>query len=190
MNNIFKTATSLGRYITFLLSRRGDPTPSLNATLTIGEIVPGFEKITSQPQVPVVLLDNDDKISQHWIIQLDKDGITGPDGKTIKKSSIVPHNKGQLHLVLDSGFTFTQVPRSVSDAIYGRVQGAEYNEKLVLWTIPCGQELNISLAIGGVKFPIHPLDVSSSDFNLKDSKGNTVCVGTVGLSQLLLDLSF
>jgi hypothetical protein len=180
LDKIFKATATLNRYITILLSRKGDPTPGTNATLTIGEILPGHESITNQPKVPVVLLDEEDRISQHWTITLDADGIFGPDGNVIKKRSIVKHNDGKLHAVSDSGFTFTQVPRSVSDAIYGRVQGAVYSEQHTLWMIPCAQELNISLSIGGVKYPVHPLDASSSDFNMKDDKGNTICVGTVG----------
>ena len=68
----------------------------------------------------------------------------------------------------------------MSDAIYGRVQGAEWNSDNEVWTIPCTQMLNISFKFGGVTFPIHPLDTSSSDFGLADSSGKTVCVGTVG----------
>lgn len=68
----------------------------------------------------------------------------------------------------------------MSDAIYGRVQGAEWNSDNEVWTIPCTQMLNISFKFGGVTFPIHPLDTSSSDFGLTDSSGKTVCVGTVG----------
>lgn len=71
------------------------------------------------------------------------------------------------------------MPRSVSDAIYGRVQGAEYDTNEQLWLIPCDQMLNISFNFGGVNFPIHPLDTVSSDFNVTDSSGKTMCVGTV-----------
>lgn len=75
-----------------------------------------------------------------------------------------------------------QVPRAVSDAIYGRVQGAEWNVQNSIWTIPCDQLLNLTFKFGGISFPIHPLDVSSSDFDMVDPSGNTVCAGAVGLS--------
>ena len=79
----------------------------------------------------------------------------------------------------DSGFTFPQVSRAMSDSIYGCVQGAEYNTKQQLWLVPCDQMLNISFNFGGVNFPIHPLDTVSADFNMTDSKGNSACIGTV-----------
>jgi hypothetical protein len=69
----------------------------------------------------------------------------------------------------------------MSDAIYGRVRGAEYSTTNQLWLVPCDQMLNISFNFGGVNFPIHPLDTISSDFDMTDSNGNTICVGTVSV---------
>ena len=62
------------------------------------------------------------------------------------------------------GFTLPQVPRAVSDAIYGRVQGAVYDTTQQFWTLPCGQLLNISFNFGGVNIPIHPLDSKRKPF--------------------------
>ncbi|KAI9508862.1 hypothetical protein F5148DRAFT_1350817 [Russula earlei] len=54
--------------------------------------------------------------------------VIGPDGNPIFVESIVPHvSGGSLVGVLDSGFTYSQVPRTIADAIYGRVQGANYS---------------------------------------------------------------
>jgi hypothetical protein len=89
----------------------------------------------------------------------------------------------------DSGFTFPQVPRTMSDSIYGCVQGAQYDTKEQLWLVPCDQLLNISFNFGGVNYPIHPLDTVSSDFNMTDSSGNPACIGTVGI-QLSICRSF
>lgn len=106
--------------------------------------------------------------------------MIGPDGKPIDYDSIVPSAPDdQLVAVFDSGFTLPQVPRSMSDAIYGCVQGAEYSSTSGVWTVPCDQEINVSFFFGGQEYPIHPLDVSSSDFNMVDSSGSPVCVGTV-----------
>lgn len=168
--------------MTFLLQRNGDPTQPIGGQMTIGELVKGLENVTSQPQIPAEVLDTDSTANQHWTIQLDPNGLTGPDGKTIEKSSIVPHNHGRLYGVIDSGFTLPQVPRAVSDSIYGRVKGANYSVERNLWTFPCEQELNISMSVGGQKYPIHPLDTSSKDLGFKDANGNFVCVGTVGCS--------
>lgn len=102
--------------------------------------------------------------------------------------------------MFDSGFTFrcarlvdersfptngrsvyaSQVPRQVSDAIYGRVQGAVYDTKNEYWTVPCGQYLNISFGFGGRQYPIHPLDTVDDNFGKVDANGNHICIGAVG----------
>jgi len=57
------------------------------------------------------------------------------------------------------------------------VRGANYSVEKNLWTFPCEQELNISISIGGSKFPVHPLDTSSKDLGFTDANGNFVCIG-------------
>ena len=93
--------------------------------------------------------------------------------------SIVPSTPdGRLVVVFDSGFTLPQVPRNMADAIYGRVQGAEYNEDSEVWTVPYDQLINLSFKLAGIEYPVHPLDVSSSDFNMVNLVGDPVCIGT------------
>ncbi|KAJ7601197.1 aspartic peptidase domain-containing protein [Mycena floridula] len=176
---IFEGNSLSSNYITFLLDRKG-VTSNFTGQLTVSEIVPGFEAINNMPKMDVEtvhkLLDQD----QHWQALTDKDiGIIGPDGQVIPTDSIVPKAPdGQLVVVFDSGFTFNQVPRDVSDAIYGRVQGAVYDSTHEWWTVPCGQMLNISINMGGHTFPIHPLDTVDNSFGITDANGNTVCIGT------------
>lgn len=179
LDRIFEQNQTAQNYISFMLSRSNDPGSTIAGELTIGEPVKGFENITSQPKLDIVTVPGLTDRDQHWQMYTDVDGVIGPDGQPIKTKSIVPKApSGQLVAVIDSGFTLPQVPRAMSDAIYGRVQGAEWNAANQVWTIPCGQLLNVSFKFGGVNFPVHPLDTSSSDFGLKDANGNNVCVGT------------
>ncbi|THH07701.1 hypothetical protein EW145_g3204 [Phellinidium pouzarii] len=179
LDRIFQQNQTSRNYITFMLGRANDPGSTVTGQLTISETVPGYENITNQPKLDVVTVPGLTDRDQHWQMYTDVDGIIGPDGQPIVYESIVPKApKGQLVAIIDSGFTLPQVPRSVSDAIYGRVQGAQWNTDNELWTIPCGQMLNISVKFGGINFPVHPLDTSSSDFGLRDSSGNPICVGT------------
>jgi len=178
LNRIFQQDKTTQNYITFLLNRKNDPGEDFTGEFTIAEPVPGYENITSQEKLNVEtvykLLDD----QQHWQALTDKDHLVGPDGNVISVSSIVPKAPdGQLVAVFDSGFTFSQVPRDVSDAIYGRVQGAVFDTTNQWWTVPCGQALNLTFYFGGVAFPIHPLDVVDDNFNIMDSSGNHVCIG-------------
>jgi len=180
LNRIFQQNKTTQNNITFLLDRQGDPGNTITGQITISELVPGFENITSQPKMSVETVPGLTSADQHWQLLSDKDkGVIGPDGQVIKTSSIVPKAPdGQLVAVYDSGFTFPQVPRTMSDSIYGCVQGAQYDTKEQLWLVPCDQLLNISFNFGGVNYPIHPLDTVSSDFNMTDSSGNPTCIGT------------
>ncbi|KZT51784.1 acid protease [Calocera cornea HHB12733] len=176
VDRIFESDPTTPNFVSFVLERLGDGTP-VTGQLTVGDIVPGYEAITSQPQLPVIILKSLLSKDQHWTTYID--GIIGPDNTTISYSSSVPNTpKGKLVTIIDSGFTLPQIPRAMSDDIYGRVQGASFDTKNQWWTVPCGQYLNVSVVFGGVTLPVHPLDTVSSDFGLKDINGNTVCLGT------------
>ncbi|KAI6124124.1 aspartic peptidase domain-containing protein [Pisolithus croceorrhizus] len=166
INRIFEqNPSSTDDYITLMLSRLNDP---------------GYENVTSMPQLAVEMVYEVTDQDQHWQALTDKNvGVIGPDGQPISVSSIVPKApSGQLVAVLDSGFTLPQVPRSMSDAIYGRVQGAEWSTSQQAWLVPCGQLINLTFTFGGISYPVHPLDVSSSDFGVTFSNGNPACLGT------------
>ena len=177
---IFQQNTTSSNYMSVLLGREIAGGNSSSGYITISEVLPGHESITSMPKLEVTKDHKLTDLDQHWQTYTDKDGLIGPDGNPIAYDSIVPSAPdGELVVVFDSGFTLPQVPRTVSDAIYGRVQGAEWNADWNAWTIPCTQMLNISFKFGGNTYPIHPLDTSSSEFDVVNSNGETVCLGTV-----------
>ncbi|CCM06639.1 uncharacterized protein FIBRA_08920 [Fibroporia radiculosa] len=178
LDRIFQQNASSANYMTILLNRLDDPTSPSTGQMSISEIVPGYENITSMPKLSVEMVHKLTDLDQHWQTYTDVNGVIGPDGNPIEVESIVPSAPdGQLVVVFDSGYTLPQVPRAMSDAIYGRVQGAEYNSEQGFWTIPCAQMLNISFKFGGVDYPISPLDTSSSEFDVVNSAGDPVCVG-------------
>ncbi|KAI0357462.1 aspartic peptidase A1 [Trametes cingulata] len=179
LDRIFSQNTTSANFLTILLNRDGDPASPATGQLTISEVLPQYSNITSMPKLPVTKVHKLTDEDQHWQVYTDVDGVLGPDGQPIKVDSIVPSAPdGQLVVVFDSGFTLPQVPRDMADAIYGRVPGAEYNEASEVWTVPCDQLIPLTFKFGGIEYPIHPLDVSSSDFNMVNSLGNPVCVGT------------
>ncbi|OSD07489.1 acid protease [Trametes coccinea BRFM310] len=179
LDRIFSQNTTSSNFLTILLNREGDPSSASTGQLTVSEVLPQYSNITSMPKLPVTKVHKLTDEDQHWQVLTDVNGVLGPDGQPIQVDSIVPSAPdGQLVVVFDSGFTLPQVPRAMADAIYGRVQGAEYNTASEVWTIPCDQLIPLTFKFGGVEYPIHPLDVSSSDFNMVNSLGNPVCVGT------------
>ncbi|KAI0270005.1 acid protease [Gloeopeniophorella convolvens] len=174
---VFAQNKTTQNFISFQLDRKGDPTDSVTGQITISEVISGFENITSQPKLNIKDAPVIDANGQHWAVL--SDGVIGPDGQSIDIESIVPHvSDGKLVAVFDTGFTLSQVPRKLSDAIYGRVQGANYSVEDGYWTLPCDQELNLTFKFGGQTYPVHPLDVSTSDLGYTDASGNTRCVGS------------
>ncbi|TFY65812.1 hypothetical protein EVG20_g5276 [Dentipellis fragilis] len=182
IDSIFRQDKSAPNYLTILLSRASDPTDKFPGQITIGEIVPGYENINNQPKVPVTRLSSRNAGDQHWQVLLDESGIIGPDGQPLNVQTQVSStsNKKQLTAIFDSGFTLPQVPKAVSDGIYARIEGAQFQNLSLtgpIWTIPCDQEVNVTFKIGGATYPIHPLD-TSMDMGQKDSSGKKVCIGS------------
>jgi hypothetical protein len=175
LSRIFQQNMTTQNFVSLQLNRANDPSDPITGQITISELITGYESVASQPKL---YLKNAfmDSSNQHWAIVTDNNGVIGPDGNPIVVESIVPHiTGGQLVAVLDSGFTFSQVPRKMSDAIYGRVQGASYSTSDGLWYVPCDQYLNLSFVLSGVNLPIHPLDIVSNDIASSTSSG--LCYG-------------
>ena len=53
LQRLFTADTSSANYITLLLNRNVDPGQNLTGQITVSEVVPGFENITSMPKLDV-----------------------------------------------------------------------------------------------------------------------------------------
>jgi hypothetical protein len=112
LDRIFQQNTSTPNILTILLGRDDDPSDQFPGDLTVGEILPGYDAINSQPKLNVSQVSINDLGDQHWQTLLDPNGIIGPDGKSIDIDTVVKttSNKKQLTAVFDSGFSLPQVP--------------------------------------------------------------------------------
>jgi len=114
LDRIYRQDTSIPNFITVLLSRPNDTAEQYGGSMTISEIIPEFQNISSQTKVPVTVLQSELSNNQHFSILLDSNGIIGPDGNAIKISSNASyapdHDKSQLQVVLDTGFSLPQFP--------------------------------------------------------------------------------
>jgi hypothetical protein len=180
LSRIFQLNKTTQNFISLQLNRANDPTDTITGQITVSELVSGHENVTSQTKLWLKDAKTDPG-NQHWTVVTDSNGVIGPDGSSISRESIVRHiSGGKMVAVLDSGFTFSQVPRKMSDAIYGRVKGATYNTQEGLWKVPCTQNLSLAFVFGGVTMPIHPLDIVSNDLNPSESNG--LCDGSVSVT--------
>jgi hypothetical protein len=107
IDRIFRQNTSSPNFLSVLLGRSDDPDDQFPGQITVGDVIPGYENISSQTKVGVTLSKN-----QHWQVLLDSNGFLGPDGQSINVTTGVPgtKNKTQLTAVFDTGFSLPQVP--------------------------------------------------------------------------------
>lgn len=186
LDRIFAQDPSTPNYLTVLLGRKDDPLNIFDGDMSIGEPLENYTSITSQPKLDVTIVPVRDSGDQHFQILLDANGIIGPDGKSIPVTSQVSgtQNKNQLTAVLDTGFSLSQVPKSVADAIYSRIEGAELSNVTgvgVTYIVPCNQEVNLTFQVGGVKYPVNPLDTTLDPSllgmsSIQNSKGQSCCL--------------
>ena len=119
LDNIFLLNRTTPNYITILLGRANEPGGSFPGEITVGELLPGYEAVTSQPQLNVSVVAFEARGNQLWQAHLDEDGIIGPDGKAIAVTSTVipPTNPRKLVAMFDTGFTLPQVPKYVKHVL-------------------------------------------------------------------------
>ena len=115
VNRIFQQNVSTPNILTVLLGRSNDPVERYPGNITVGEIIPGMENITTEPKLPVTVDPQVFSYDQHWQVLLDANGIIGPDGKPIQVQTSVQgtQNPNQLTAVFDTGYSFPQVPQYV-----------------------------------------------------------------------------
>ena len=114
IDRIFRQNTSIPNFISVLLDRPDDTYATYTGEFTISEILPEFQNILNQPNVPISVLQSSRSSDQHFSILLDADGIIGPDGKAIQTTSNASHapthDQNQLQIFFDTGFTLPQLP--------------------------------------------------------------------------------
>ncbi|KAG6829512.1 hypothetical protein H0H92_004314 [Tricholoma furcatifolium] len=110
LEHIFLQNLTTPNYLTVLLGRSGDFTDYYGGSLTIGQVIPGYEAVLKQPKLAVV---NSIDADLHFQVLLDENGLIGPDGKPIpiRTSVVSTANDEQLTVVIDTGFSLPQVPR-------------------------------------------------------------------------------
>ncbi|KAK0202036.1 aspartic peptidase domain-containing protein [Desarmillaria ectypa] len=188
LDRIFLQNTSTPNYLTVLLGRTQDPTDVFPGDISIGDLLDGYSNVESQPKLEVTIVPVREFSDQHFQVLLDQDGLLGPDGQPVSITTEVDRtsNSKQATVVVDTGFSLSQVPKSVADAIYSRFSGAEYHNITGIgeaWIVPCDEEVNITFKFSGNSYHIHPLDATMDPSLLGltgvvNSQGQSSCIGS------------
>lgn len=109
LDRIFTSNSSLSPTIAILLQRSDDPDEPYPGDLAVGEVLPDYQDILSQPRHAVTLAPLQG--GQHWQTLLDINGIIGPNGKPIQiKTQVTGAQSPNATVIFDTGFTLPQVP--------------------------------------------------------------------------------
>ncbi|CUA69158.1 hypothetical protein RSOLAG22IIIB_03837 [Rhizoctonia solani] len=170
--NIFSQSPKTPNFIAFLLQRsEHDFNGAAEGSFTIGELEPEYEsKINATEAIPTWPTVNPTR----WSVLIDSYDTTGAVSHTL--SSTVPGVANDKAVaLLDSGTSYSYASEEFCTNIYSSISGATFSSALGQWVVPCDQEINLGLTIGGRRFPIHPLDIASPSLSSSD---NTTCYGT------------
>ncbi|KAH7343446.1 aspartic peptidase domain-containing protein [Rhizoctonia solani] len=170
--NVFSQSPETPNFIAFLLQRSEH---GLDATtegsFTIGELEPEYESAIGATEViPTWPTVNPSR----WSVLIDSYDTTGAVSHTLSSAvSGVP--SGKAVALLDSGTSYSYASEEFCKNVYSFIPGATFSSTLGQWVVPCKEEVNLGLSIGGRRFPIHPLDIISPSLSSND---NTTCYGT------------
>ncbi|EED81733.1 predicted protein [Postia placenta Mad-698-R] len=142
VENIFAQNPNLTPQFTMLMTRNDGEVRSSGGVFTMGDPISEYAGITSQPVLPIV---NTTLGRYYWTVYLDGIKVNGnwPNGTVFTA-------------VLDSGTPTTSISPELVEFIYGA--DAEITSDGLAALVSCETMLNVSFVIGGVEYPVNPLD--------------------------------
>ncbi|THH32514.1 hypothetical protein EUX98_g1659 [Antrodiella citrinella] len=160
LSNVFAQNVSAPNMFSVLLGRTGDTDGNQEGIFTIAEYDPGFPNITSQPKLPRTPAQLHDLTTlPRWSIEMDGMKVNGKPFQ-FNTSSVAEASPGKTVVVLDTGFTFSQIPPAAVDFIYQSIPGFVLNTTTGVYTVPCDATTDLTFEFGGVEYPIDPLDIA------------------------------
>ena len=124
--------------------------------------VPVLSKVTNQPKI---------QLGSNGVFSVDDIQVSGKSVGLSSSVSGAPFGKPVAKLSTTNPWIVA--PKSLVDAVYSGVSGASYSSTDRLYHLPCTAEVDVTIVIAGVSYPLSPLDVISTQV------GSDQCVGTV-----------
>ncbi|KAG8908476.1 hypothetical protein FRC00_011184, partial [Tulasnella sp. 408] len=165
--NIFAQNASAPNFIAFQLERKNSLPSDAESIFTIGELEEKYGGISQTQKISTWPVSS----PRRWSVLLD--GYEYADG--IKRTLATKVDGAPSSVILlDTGASYAYASEALVTGLYGSVQGASFDTTKGMWVVPCDQEVNFSLWIGGRKFNWDPLDVVVNSIG-----DNTTCVGSI-----------
>lgn len=148
LSRLFLQNTSAPNLFTVLLGRSYDKDGPDDGAFTISEYVDGFEKVAEQTKLFRTPAQTVNLTSlPRWSVQMDSMTVNGKQFQ-FNQSSVPEADPGKQVVVLDTGFTFSQIPPAAVDFIYSSIPGSVFNQTSGLWNVPCESTTNLSFEFG------------------------------------------
>lgn len=153
-----------------------------NSSLAIRGVDPAYVPNDAQVQFSDVLTDANG-LAHHWKVYLTDVFVTSSND-----SAHLPTSFGGLStiyptVVIDTAAPLSYAPAAMLNALYGSYIDPSTGARLGpsddgIYYVPCTLPLNITLTVGGVTVPIHPLDASVTQ-TTPDTTGSATsgCIG-------------
>lgn len=172
LSNFFTENPALPKVVTLRLTRFDDPQDiKTGGVFSIGEYDKNYTAVTTAPKIPQYPPGG-----RRWTASLEGIYVDQTTIPVVSNITAVP--AGHAVALLDSGNPTASLPIVLWDAIYSRIPGAvKYPEKSV-WILPCNTTSIVEMVFryvitgkhsrtvfsisfySGVKYAIHPLDLS------------------------------
>ena len=150
MTNLFLQNASAPNLFTVLLGRSYDKDGPEEGAFTISEYVSGLEDVAQQTKLFRTPAQTNLSVEQpRWSVQMDGMIVNGKPF-VFNQSSVPEADPGKQVVVLDTGFTFSQIPPAAVDFIYSSIPDAVFNETSGLWNVPCECTTNLTFGFGFV----------------------------------------
>lgn len=139
--NIFKLEPNVPNFIAFALDRTTDPTNTVKGTFALGEVDDKYAAVQSTDHIPLYPPTG----STRWTLLVDSFASDGVSHQLTSTIQGVP--SGRAVGLLDTGTTYSYADPSVAQAIYGNIQGAQLDNSLGQWVVPCNAGIYLTLWI-------------------------------------------
>nr|GAT52388.1 predicted protein [Mycena chlorophos] len=179
--NIFDSMPVENNFVGMSLSRTDDLEGSADASFTVNSLDPLHAAAVSSAAPQAVFPGID--ANGRWSVLVDAIYV-GTTQIPLGDSVIHGTPAGKLVVMMDSGTPTSSIPTALWYALYANIPGTTVGDidGAPVFTIPCESTTIMTVVIGGVQFPIHPLDLSniatgpSADVGLGD---NSVCLSAL-----------
>ncbi|KAF7300341.1 Peptidase A1 domain-containing protein [Mycena chlorophos] len=158
--NIFDSMPVENNFVGMSLSRTDDLEGSADASFTVNSLDPLHAAAVSSAAPQAVFPGID--VNGRWSVLVDAIYV-GTTQVPLGDSVVQGTPPGKLVVMMDSGTPTSSIPTALWYALYANIPGSTVGEvdDVAHFTVPCESTTIMTVVIGGVDFPIHPLDLSN-----------------------------